>query len=131
MPSAPVAGPSSYSQGWGPAVGFTDRAFVDSVSASTCVPLNCYSGLVVTNEFNDEEPGAHQLKYYARGVGNVRVGWRGDDASIEELELVEVVQLTAEEMAAVRNAALVLEERAYILDSDVYGLTEPVVVPQL
>ena len=131
MTSIPLVSSTSYSQGWGPEVGFTDRAFVDQVAATTCVPVDCYTGVLVTDEFNDEEPDAHQLKYYARGVGNVRVGWRGDDSSIEELELVEVIRLTADEMTQVRDAALLLEERAYILDGDVYGLTARAVAPAL
>ena len=131
MTAIPLVSSTSYSQGFGPAVGFTDRAFVAQVTASTCVAVDCYTGVLVTDEFNDEEPEAHQLKYYARGVGNVRVGWHGDDSSIEELELVEVIRLTAEEMAQVRDAALLLEERAYILDTDVYGLTARSVAPQL
>ena len=81
------------------------------------------SAQVVVNEFNNEEPNAHQLKYYAEGVGNIEVGWRGDDTSIEELELVDVVLLDAQQMALVRDAALTLEERAYIISESVYGLT--------
>ena len=129
MRDSPRVSSTSYSQGWGPAVEFTDRAYVDSVTSSTCVPVDCYSGVLVATEFNNDEPGAEQLKYYARGIGNVRVGWRGDDSSIEELELVEVVRLSGEEMAQVRTTALMLEERAYILDPDVYGLTLPAVAP--
>ena len=131
MMASPLVSSTSYSQGWGPAVGFTDRAFVDEIAATTCVPIDCYTGVLVTDEFNHEEPEAHQLKYYARGVGNVRVGWRGDDSSIEELELVDVIRLTADEMAQVRDAALLLEERAYILDPEVYGVTERSIAPAL
>ncbi len=126
MRGSPDATTASYSQGWGPAVEFTDRAFLWEQGVSACVRVDCYGEVLVMNEFNEEEPGAHQLKYYAWGIGNVQVGWRGDDTSIEELELVEVVRLTEEEMAKARDAALTLDQRAYIISPDVYGLTEPI-----
>ncbi len=129
MPAVPALGAASYSQGWGPAVEFTDRAYVWENGIDDCVALDCYSGVLVINEFNEEEPGANQLKYYAEGVGNIRVGWRGDDSSIEELELVEIIDLTPEQLADVRRAALTLEQRAYILKPEVYGPTEPAVEP--
>ena len=37
-------------------------------------------------------PAARQLKYYANGVGNVRVGWAGREEK-EVLELTRVAQL--------------------------------------
>ena len=49
----------------------------------------------------------------------MRVGWKGPDPDQETLELVEIVQLTAEEMAGVRAAAFELEKRAYELDKAV------------
>ncbi len=124
MPATPRLGAPSYSQGWGPEVDFSDRAYLWEEDLDDCVAEGCYSGVIVTNEFNDDEPGANQLKYYARGVGNIRVGWRGDESSIEELELVDIIQLTQAELEEVRDAALLLEERAYILKPDVYGPTE-------
>ena len=32
------------------------------------------------SEFEKRKPGEAQLKYYARGVGNVRVGYLGNDS---------------------------------------------------
>jgi hypothetical protein len=78
---------------------------------------------VVIDEFNNEEPGAHQLKYYAPGVGNVRVGWRGDATDQENLELVKFEQLSAEELAKAREAALKLEQNAYEGSKEAYGPT--------
>ena len=77
------------------------------------------------DEFNLEEPGAIQLKYYAPGVGQVRVGFRGDDLQAEALELVERIQLDPEALAEVREAALALESRAYEISPNVYGRTLP------
>lgn len=107
-------GTPSYSLGWGPAVGFNDRAKVLRTGTKTCVPRGCYTNVLVTNEFNPDEPGKHQLKYYARGVGNVRVGWAGTNEDTKEtLVLVEVNRLGAQAMARARAAARKLEASAY------------------
>ena len=46
-------------------------------------------------EFERNKPGAYQLKYYAPGVGDVRVGWRGPEEEEKEgLELVKDVRLS-------------------------------------
>jgi hypothetical protein len=81
--------------------------------------------VLVVEEFTKEEPNAFQLKYYARDVGHVRVGWKGEDAQQEELELVELVQLSPEALAEIRELALELEAHAYEISEDVYGHTPP------
>lgn len=107
-------GTPSYSLGWGPAVGFNDRATVLRTGTKTCVPLGCYANVLVTNEFNPDEPGKHQLKYYARGVGNVRVGWAGKNEDTKEtLVLVAINRLGSNAMAQARAAARKLEASAY------------------
>jgi hypothetical protein len=119
-------GAPSYSQGWGPDVNWTDRARVDQVGAETCVPVDCYEDVLVIDEFNRDEPGAHQLKYYAPGVGGVRVGWRGaKEEEREVMVLIDLVHLSGEQMANVRRKVLEQESRAYEL-SDVYGRTPPI-----
>ena len=125
MKAEPEMGTPTYFQGWGPAVGWTDYAQVDQVGQETCVPVDCYQDVLVIAESSLEEVDAFQLKYYARSVGDVRVGWRGEDASQEELELVEFVQLSPEALAEIRAEALELEERAYEISRDVYGHTSP------
>ncbi len=125
MAADPQLGDGSYSQGWGPAVGFTDRWQVDKVDQETCVTLDCYDGVLVTAEYSETEPDAFQLKFYAADVGNVRVGWRGLDASREVLELVEIVQLSPSALAEAREAALELEARAYKISKEVYDQTPP------
>jgi hypothetical protein len=116
----------SHGQGFAPAVDFFDRARVFETDSRTCVPLRCYDGILVMNEFNPTEPDAHQLKYYAPGVGVVRVGWAGAlEQSQEVLQLVERRDLTAQELADVRVAALALEAHAYEISPDTYGQTEP------
>lgn len=75
------------------------------------------------DEFNLEEPGAIQLKYYAPGTGQVRVGFRGDDLQPEILELVELLHLDPEALADTRTTALELENHAYERSPNVYGQT--------
>jgi hypothetical protein len=130
MQADPRLGTPSYSQGWGPAVGWTDRGQVDQMGQNVCVPLGCYEDVLVIAESSKAEPGAFQLKYYAPGLGNVRVGWRGTDETQETLELVEVVQLSPEALAEVRAQALELEMSAYQISKDVYVYTSPAEYPE-
>ena len=124
----PREGTISYSQGWSPAVEFADRGIVGAVLQATCVPTGCYEDVLVVNEFNVDEPGALQNKYFASGVGNVRVDWSGTDETREELELVSISVLSPSELEEVRVAALELEAHAYEISPDLYGLTDPIVV---
>jgi hypothetical protein len=114
-----------YFQGWAPSVEWSDYGFVDEVGLETCVPVDCYEDVLVIAESTLDEQGAYQLKYHARGVGNVQVGWRGDDNLQEELEMVEYRQLGSDELAEVRALALEVEQHAYELSEDVYALTSP------
>ena len=129
MTAAPRAGSPSYSQGWGPAVDFSDRGEVSEILEELCTAIECYSDVVVVREFTEMEPGASQLKFYAPGVGNIRVSWRGADAQQEDLELIGINQLNPDEMAEVRAEALELEAHAFQVSPDVYGLTEPMIAP--
>lgn len=125
MRAVPKKGAPSYSLGWGPAVGFNDRARVLKTGAKTCVPLRCYTNVLVTDEYNPDEPGKHQLKYYAPRVGNVRVGWAGkNEESKETLVLVAIRRLGPNEVAGARTAARRLEASAYERRK-IYGATEP------
>ena len=126
MKAEPRPGTPSYSQGWGPAVNWMDRGMVYQVGQRTCVPLKCYEDVLVIDETTEQEPGAHQHKYHARGVGVVRVGWGGEgEKTRETLELVKVVQLGPQALAAVRAEALKLETRAYKISKNVYVHTPP------
>ena len=119
-----VGGPVVY-QGWGPAVEWSDYGQVDQMGQETCVPVDCYEDVLVNAESSLGEEGAFQLKYYARGVGEVRVGWKGADESKEELELVEYMQLSSEELTQVRGEVLELEKHAYEVSKDIYSQTSP------
>jgi hypothetical protein len=126
MTADPHVGKPSYSQGWGPVVGWTDRGVPVEEGIQDCVEAGCYEGVLVIEEWALDEPEAKQLKYYAPGVGNIRTGWSGSEEQEQEtLELVEKRQLTEDELAEARDAALALEERAYEILPQVYGDTEP------
>ena len=101
MLAEPQLGTPDYAQGFAPPpVDFTDRARVYKTHQKSCTPVACYENALVTEEFNPDEPGSSQLKYYALGVGNVRVGWRGEkEKEKETLELVELNDLSPEALA--------------------------------
>ena len=127
MMADPQVGQASYSQGWAPAVGFTDRARVFEVASKTCVRKGCYDDVLIMDEFNPDEPDAHQLKYYARGIGVVRVGFAGAlEDTREVLGLVKISHLDAAALAKVRAAAIKLEKHAYQVSKDVYALTSAI-----
>jgi hypothetical protein len=93
------------------------------------VPSRCYRQVLVVNEWSpDDRLGGLQIKYYAPGVGLVRVGAHGGD-SREFLGLHEVRRLGRPELGEVRSAVLAMERRAYRI-SKVYQVTKPVTCRQ-
>ena len=126
MKAKPQPGTPSYSQGWGPTVDYTDRARVDQMGQETTVPAGSYRDVLVIAESSASEPDAEQLKYYAPGVGNVRVGWRGaGEKTKETLELTKIEHLDAADMAEVHAEVLKQEKRAYQASKNVYAQTSP------
>lgn len=125
MKKEPKLGAPDYAQGYAPPpINWVDHGRVHEAGAKTCVPEDCYADVVVIEEYEPDIPQAFQDKYYAPGVGVVRVGWRGkNDESKEVLELVDFRTLDDEEMADVRADALALEERAYRISQDVWAKT--------
>ena len=122
MLAKPMVG-DHYSQGWSPPPWFwDDRARVSDVGVRTCVPVDCFDDAIIAEEFEPRFPGSFQLKYFASGVGGIRVGWRGNDEEQEVMVLTEFHQLTPEAMAKVRARVLAQEARAYA-----YGQTESAV----
>jgi hypothetical protein len=123
MKADPQPGTPSYSQGYAPPpINWSDRAKVDQTGQKTCVPAGCYRDVLVIAESSTKEgPDALQLKYYAPGVGYIRVGWKGKREKLREtLELREVVKLAPDALAKARAEALAIEKRAYL-----YGRTQP------
>ena len=123
MKAEPRPGTPSYSQGYAPPpFNWADRGVVEKVGQKACVPAGCYKDVLVIAEGSKHEgPDAQQLKYYAPGVGYIKVGWRGKGEKLREtLELTEIVKLTPDGLAKARAEALDIEKRAYL-----YGRTPP------
>jgi len=129
MMADPTLDTPSYEQGFAPPpINWVDRGRVFEMGAETCVPVDCYEDVLVIEEFERTKPKASQLKYYAPGVGNVRVGWRGkNEDEHEELELVSYRQLSAGQMEKVRDAVVKLDDNAF-KRLPFYGSTTPAVV---
>jgi hypothetical protein len=112
-----------------PAIDFYDVARIDRVGEVTCAPSRCYRQVLVVNEWSPGDAGGgQQIKYYAPGVGLVRVGAQGGDSQ-EFLGLHAVRRLGQSELGEVRSTVLALERRAYRI-SKVYQNTEPVICCQ-
>ena len=123
MPAHPGSG-SQYVEGRVRAIQFYDISRVIHTNQATCVPFRCFRHVLVIDERSPGEAG-HQIKYYAPGVGLVRVGARGGDSQ-EFLSLTRVRHLGSAELARVRAAALAMDRRAYRI-TKVYRVTQPAV----
>ena len=124
MRADPQTGTSAYLQGLAPAVEFKDKAKVARTGMHNCVPFDCFDDVLLIKESAPLEPKeGFQLKYYAPGVGNIRVGAQGGKQQ-EVLVLADVRRIDAAGMAEARAAALDLEAHAYE-GSKVYTDTSP------
>jgi len=114
MPADPAPESPSFSQGFAPPPwNWDDRGRPREVVDEVCVEAGCFRDVLVIEEFEPSVPDAFQLKYYARDVGHVQVGWEGaNEVEQEELQLVEIVELTPEELGEARTEALAMENRA-------------------
>jgi hypothetical protein len=114
-----------YREGLVPAIQFDDVSKVASVGQRTCVKAGCYNSVVVVDESSPNDPtSGHQIKYYARGAGLVKVGARGGDSQ-EFLELTSVRHLNTTGLAKWHAEALAMDKRAYRVAAKVYRVTPP------
>jgi hypothetical protein len=116
MPAKPAIGAPSYPQGYATGVyRWDDRGQVRNVGEKLTVRAGSFKDVVVIEEWSsgEKKKGALQLKYYAPGIGYVKVGFEGNDPVKETLELTKVSELTAKEMDEARAEALMVEERNY------------------
>ena len=122
----PQLNTSQYEQGDAPSVEFLDLAKVFAVNQHTCVPVGCYDGVLVVDEWdpNQQPQDGHQFKYHAPGVGIVQVTARGGDEQ-ETLVATEHRTLTRAELDAANTRALELDQRAYTLAKAAYAATAP------
>jgi hypothetical protein len=126
MPAHPQVGKPAYLQGYAPSVDFLDCAKVFASNQTACVPVQCYSGVLVIDETSPlADPGAHQRKHHAPGVGIVKIG-AVDDPQGETLVLTKLTHLAPHALAAARQEALKLDRHAYQV-SDVYRQTPPAI----
>lgn len=126
MYAEPATGTEPYFQGWGPEVEWSDFAVVEGVGAEICIELDCFPDSITIAESSLGEEGIAQVKSYAPGIGNVEVGFRGDDETQEQLEVVEHSPVSAEELASFGALAKALEASAYAVNPDTYGETNPI-----
>ena len=122
MPAAPRVGGRSYLQGLAPGIQFADRAKAPRTVKRMCVPAGCFRNVLVNAEWTPEEPGARKLKYYARGVGSIRVGFTSGEQR-EKLVLVRATRMRGTELDRVRAGALELDRRGYRVSPKLYGRT--------
>jgi hypothetical protein len=122
------ADPSTHTQalfqGWAPAVEWSDYGSLDEALPEDCVTGGCYKDVVRFAESSLGEEGIFQLKSYAKDVGEIRVGWRGEAESREELELKAAAKLGSAALARYDELARDLEAHAYEISPNVYGQTE-------
>ncbi|MDH3302447.1 MAG: hypothetical protein OES24_18250 [Acidimicrobiia bacterium] len=126
MHADPQLDTPAYFQGWGPAVEWSDFAVVEVVGEEICIELGCFPDSITIAESSLDEEGIAQLKSYAPDVGNIEVGFRGDDATQEELEVVDHSPVSAEELASFGALAKALEASAYEVSAETYGATTPI-----
>ena len=112
-----------YLQGIVPSIEFHDVAQITDTGGTLVVGSTTYTNVLSTQEWNPDEPDVRQGKFYAPDVGIVQITAINDPEG-ETLNLTEVRQLDAAEMAAAREAALALEDRAYA-ESPIYGEADP------
>jgi hypothetical protein len=126
MPADPQPGDPSFSEGFAPPPwNWDDRGRVREIADETCIGDDCYSDVLVIEEFEPSVPDAVQLKFYAGDVGLVKVGWDGDnEAEQEELEVVDRVALSPEELAEARAEVLAMDDRG--LSYSRLGAIQPV-----
>jgi hypothetical protein len=123
MPGQPQIGLPEYLQGFAPTIDFLDCATVYRTGWRICVPVGCYSGVLITDETSPLDPeSGHQRKFYAPGVGNVRIAAVGGDG--ETLRATAIKHLRGGWMRQPDSAVLRLERRAYKVSAD-YRATPP------
>ena len=123
MLANPREGTKPYLQGIVPSIEFHDVAQITDTGGTLEVGPKTYTNVLSTQEWNPDEPDVRQGKFYAPDVGIVQITAINDPEG-ETLNLTEVRQLDAAEMAAAREAALALEDRAYA-ESPIYGEADP------
>jgi hypothetical protein len=119
---------TEYLQGLVPSIEFFDCGLVHR-KVRTRLGGRVFQNVVVVRERDPFDPeGGIQQKYYAHGVGLIKVD-AVDDPEGETLKLVKRVTLGREDLATIRENVERLESNAYNSEDDrvreVYGQTDP------
>ncbi len=119
MEAEPRVGGEALSQGYAPPpFNWTDSGRVAEMGLSVSVPAGEFSDVLLIDEWDEEtDEGIFQTKYYAKGVGLVQIGYKGDDPSKEELFLTEIIQLDDAGLERARQVALAIDRRGYSYNS--------------
>ena len=125
MPPKPYKG-QVLMQGYSPK-NFYDCTRVEALHRHQCVPIGCYSNVLLTNEWSPIAPkGGRQLKFSAAGFGTI-TALPLHDPQPETVNLVKVNCLNSGALAAIDKAALAEDQRAYHVAKSVYSDTPPAV----
>ena len=113
MPVNPRENTPSFSEGWSPGpIYWSDRARVYKAAQTVKVPAGSYKDVLTTQEYSADHNDGFQVKSYAPGVGTVLVGFQGNDAEGEKLELTTMSRMGPADMTRARNEALETDARA-------------------
>jgi hypothetical protein len=124
----PRVGTPAYLQGLATSVDFRDCARVIRTGARVCVPVRCFDDVLITDEWSPlDVEGGHQLKYYAPGIGAIRVGAVGG-ANQEVLALTRYTRLSKAALARVNATVLRQDRRGYRVNKQVYAHTHHAVL---
>ena len=123
MRNRPRPATSDYFQGVVPSIEFGDIASIVGFVPNMCVTAGCFKNVLEIKETNTFEPTeGFQLKYYAPNVGNIRIDFiSGTEA--ETMQLVKIDLLVGEQLRELREAARLLDKRAYKFARGVYQKT--------
>jgi hypothetical protein len=125
MLAHPTVGSPTYLQGLSPNIEFKDCATVFQTGQHVCVTTGCYDNVLVTDEFAPNDPaGGHHRKFYAPGVGVVRIDAIGD-SNPEILQLTKFKHQCPPGVARTRAKALALDTHGYEVSPHLYGRTPP------
>jgi hypothetical protein len=123
MQGNPQAGTPVYRQGFAPSVGFEDCASVFQTGQHVCNGTTCYDNVLVTDEFApNAQSSGHQRKYYAPGIGTVKVG-AASGVDPETLTLTQASKLCAAAFSQIRQQAVDQDGRSSSVAKSVYSGT--------
>jgi hypothetical protein len=120
VPAKPRTGTPQYVQASIPGQG-PDVAQVAKTGQKNCVPFKCYRNVLVIHEGT----GDGEYKYFAPGVGEIRIEPRYKGGEQEVEELINVTQLSPRALSELSAEALKLDKHARSTAKDVFGSSSP------